>query len=409
MALPTGTGSDFSVYNGITDYLNKSFAANMIRYAPNGTAPLFGLTGMMPQERCVSVEHGYFAKTMVFPSVTINNGGVAYTNATTVLAVLSTANCLAGDLLRSHITGEIMRISTVDSPTQITVVRGFGNTTSYPAHANSVATTNVLYNVGNAFEQASSAPSSRVMNPTRVINYTQIFRNSWALPGTMEAIAPIAGNALVAESRQDCGMFHSADIEKAFFFGQKSSGTIGGKYVTTMSGIIDSVKTLAPAANTTTAGGTTNYSQLETMLEGCFDTITDGRTGNDRLIFVGGTGRKVINGIGRLSGQYQIMDGQTSFGLQFQTFKTSRGTFRLIEHPLFNSNVDWAKMAIAVDLPAVKPKYLRPTKNIEFGMDGKYVQDGADAVGGTLTSELTLEIINPSAFAVVLGLTAAAA
>lgn len=407
MTLATGTGNDFSVYSAITDYLQESFAANMIRYAPNGTAPLFGLTGMMKMERCVSVEHGYFSKTMVFPSVQIDNGGGAYTAGTTVLVVDSTTNTLAGDLLRSHITGEIMRVTSVDSATQVTVVRSVGDVA---AHADAVANNAVIYNVGNAFEQGSAAPASRVMNPVRVVNYTQIFRNSWALPGTMEAVAPTVGNSLVAESRQDCGMFHSADIEKAFFFGQKSSGTIGGKYFTTMNGIIESVRTLAPAGNTTAAAGaTTTYAQLETMLEGCFDTITDGRTGNDRLLFVGGTGRKVINGIGRLSGQYQIVDGQTAFGLQFQTFKTSRGTFRMIEHPMFNSNADWAKMIIAVDLPAVKPKYLRPTKNVEFGMDGRAVQDGADAVGGTLTTELTLEIINPSAFAVAYGLTAAAA
>ncbi len=403
MTLATGTGQDFSVYSAITDYLNESFAANMIRYAPNGTSPLFGLTGMMKMERCVSVEHGYFAKTMVFPSVTINNGGSAYTSGTTVLVVDDTTNTLAGDMLRSHVSGEVMRVASVDSSTQITVVRSVGDVA---AHADSVANDAVLYNIGNAFEQGSAAPASRSINPVRVTNFTQIFRNSWALPGTMEAIAPVVGGSLTAENKQDCGMFHSADIEKAFFFGQKSSGTIGGKYFTTMNGILESVRSLT--SNTTTAGSTTTYAQLETMLEGCFDTITDGRTGNDRLLFVGGTARKVINGIGRLSGQYQIVDGQTSFGLQFSTFKTSRGTFRMIEHPLLNSNTAWAKMAVAVDLPAVKPKYLRPTKNVEFGMDGKYVQDGADAVGGTLTTELTLEITNPSAFAVVFGMTAAA-
>lgn len=406
MTLSTGTGQDFGTYGAITDYLNESFAANMVRYAPNGTAPLFGLTGMLPTERCVSIEHGYFSKTMVFPSVTIDNGGAAYGAGTTVLVVDSTTNTLAGDLLRSHVSGEVIRVASVDSSTQITVVRSVGDVA---AASGSVADNAVLYNIGNAFEQASNAPASRVMNPTRVTNYTQIFRNSWALPGTMQALQPITGGNLVAESRQDCGMFHSADIEKALFFGQKSQSTISGKYFTTMSGIIEHVRALAAAGNTTTAGGTTTYSQLETALEGCFDTITDGRTGNDRLLFVGGTARKVINNIGRLSGQYQIVDGQTNFGMQFQTFKTSRGTFRMIEHPLFNSNADWAKQAIAVDLPAVKPKYLRTTQNIEFGMDGRYVQDGADAVGGTLTTELTLEVINPSAMAVVYGLTAAAA
>lgn len=405
MAIPSG-GKDFAVYNAITDYLNKSFAASMIRYAPNGTAPLFGLTGMMKQQRCTNVEHGYWSKTMVFPSVQINNGGTAYTNATTVLVVDDTSTVLPKDLLRHQATGEILRIVSVDSATQITVARAFGQVA---ASGSSVADNAVLYKVGTAFEQGSDAPASRTINPTRVMNYTQIFRNSWALPGTMEVIPAVAGGPIVAESKQECGMFHSTDIEAAFFFGQQKAATVSGKYVTSMSGIIEHVRTLAPAGNTNTAGATTNYAQLEAMLEGVFNTNTDARVGNDRLLFVGGTSRTVINNIGRKSGVYEIVDGQTNFGLQFQTFKTTRGSFRMIEHPLFNSNADWAKMAIAVDLPALTPRYLRPTKNLEFGMDGKYVESGTDAVGGTLTTELTLEVVNPSAFAVITGLTSGVA
>ena len=71
---------DFSTYSGITDYLAKSFAGQMIRYAPNGMAPLFGLTSMAGEGKALSVEHGYFSKTMVFPSVQMN--GVLNSSAT---------------------------------------------------------------------------------------------------------------------------------------------------------------------------------------------------------------------------------------------------------------------------------------------------------------------------------------
>ena len=293
-------------------------------------------------------------------------------------------------------------MQSIASATSITVLRGVGQIA-----AGAIADEVKLYGVGNAFEQGSLRPASRLMNPVRVINHTQIFRNSWALPKTAKVIMPIIGGSLDAESRQDCALLHSADIEKALIFGQKSGQVVNGQYMTTMDGIIETVRRLAPAANTTTAGATTDYKQLEGMLNPVFDTIANGRDGNNRLIFVGGTGRTVINDIGRFSGQYQIMDGQTSFGLQFQTFKTSRGTFKMVEHPLFNSNADWSKLAIALDLGSMKLCYLtgRQTENIEYGMDGKATDDGIDAVGGTLTTELTLEITNPSANAVIWGLT----
>lgn len=396
---------DFNFYNVTNseglDYLNKSFARSMIRYAPNGQAPLYGLTSMLGEGKALSVEHGYFSKTMLFPKVTINNGA-GYLAGDTTFTVDDTSEVVPGELLRSP-AGEIIRVTTVASGTSITVLRAVGQVA-----AAALSDNDILYSIGNAHEQGSVRPTSRLMNPVRVMNNTQIWRDSWALPKTMSVIRPIVGDTLVGESREDCGMFHAAGIERTMFFGQKSGQIVNGQYLTTMDGLIETVRRLAPAGNTTTAGATTTYDELETALDPCFNTITDARQGNERVLFVGGSALKVINNIGRLSGQYQIIDGQTSFGLQFKTFKIARGSFRMIEHPQFNSNPTWSRMAIAVDLPSIKVMNLRPTENLEYGMNGTPVDNGIDAVGGTLTTELTMENVNPSAHAVIFGLTAAA-
>jgi len=396
--------NDFSTYSAITDYLAKSYAGSMIRYNPNGTAPLFCLTSMLGDGEAMSVEHGYFTKTMVFPAMTMN--GAIANGVLTTFTVVSTTNVLAGDMFRVNSTGEIVRVTSVTSATVFEAARGIGQVA-----AAAIADAVVLYSVGNAHQQGSNRPASRLMNPVRVINNTQIFRNSWQLPGTMTAINTIVGNTLPAESRDDCGFFHGADIEKALIFGQKSGAVIAGQYLTTLDGLVETVRRLAPAGNTTTAGSTTTYTQLQNALEPAFNTIVSGQATNDRVLFVGGTARRVINDIGRLSGTYQIVDGQTNFGLQFQTFKTARGTFRMIEHPILNSNTDWAKMAIAVHIPSLKILYLRGrrTSNQEYGTTGTPVDSGIDAVGGTLTTELTVENTNPSAHVVIYGLTAGAA
>lgn len=384
------------------DYLQKSFAGNMIRYAPNGQAPLFALTSMFGEGKALAVEHGYFSKTMLFPKVTVDNAA-GYLATDTQLIVTDSSEVVPGELLRGT-TGEILRVTGIVSATVINVARKVGQVA-----AAAITDGAVLYSIGNAHEQASLRPISRLMNPVRLMNNTQIIRDSWALPGTLTAIQPIVGNSLVAESRADCGHFHAGAIERALIFGQKSGQIVNQQYLTTMDGIVETVRRLAPAANTTVAGATTTYSQLEAALNVIFDTVTDGRNGNERTLFVGGRAREVINGIGRLTGQYQIVDGQTSFGLQFSTFKTSRGMFRMIEHPQFNSNPVWSKMAIAVDIPSIRLMYLRKTSNMEYGMDGRATDNGIDAVGGTLTTELTMENINPAAHAVIHNLTAAAA
>jgi hypothetical protein len=283
--------------------------------------------------------------------------------------------------------------------------------------AASISTAVNLFQVGNAFEEASVRPQSLIINPVRITNLTQIFRNTWAISDTVRATMMIAGETNVAESRQDCAAFHAADIEKALFFGQKSQGTRNGQPFRTMDGLINIVGNLSyypsyfTSANVNTAGGTTNYTQLEGFLDPVFNQATDPKVANERVLFVGGTAKRVINNIGRLNGTYQIVDGQTNYGLQFSTFKTARGTFRMIEHPLFNSNTSWSKLAVAVDLSTFRVAYLgdRKTQNKEFNSSEEAVDNGIDAVGGTLTTEMTCVIKNPPANSIIFNLTSAAA
>lgn len=401
--MPLQDSNFYTTMPDAPDYIKNSFAANMIRSKPYGTAPLFGMTSLLGTKTATAVEHGYFSKTMKFPKVVVQNGA-PYTSGDTILNVASAEEIVPGELLLVPATNEIVRLESVISNTQISVRRQVGQVA-----AGAIAGDAVLYSVGNAFEQASLRPVSRLMNPVRVLNFTQIFRDSWALPKTVTKLQPVVGDSLVAESRTDCGLFHGANIERALIFGQRSGQMVNNQWMTTMDGLIETVRRFAPAGNTTIAGATTNYDQLEAMLDPVFDTVTDMSSGNVRTIFTGSDGIKIINKIGRLTGNYQIIDGQTAFGLQFTSFKISRGSFNVFEHPMFNTNPIWKRLMIAVDLSAIKIANLRATENLEYGMNGLPTDNGIDAVGGTLTTELTVENINPSAHAVVWNLTAAAA
>jgi hypothetical protein len=404
----------FSTGQLTQDLAKKSFAAMTTRLMPNGNAPLFGMTSMLASDTAVQIEHGFFTKTMLFPQLTLSAAG--QTSTDTVFTVTSTSNVLPGMLMRVDTTGENILVNSVVSGTQVSVQRAVGTVS-----AQSIAASVSLFQVGNAFEEASLRPQSLIINPVRITNLTQIFRNTWAISDTVRSTMMIAGETNIAESRQDCAAFHAADIEKAIFFGQKSQGTRNGQPFRTMDGLINIVGNLSyypsyySAVNVNTAGGTTNYTQLESFLDPVFNQATDPKVANERCLFVGGTAKRVINNIGRLNGTYYIVDGQTSYGLQFSTFKTARGTFRMIEHPLLNSNTSWSKIAIAVDLSTFRLAYLgdRKTQNKEFNMpdasDMDVSDNGIDAVGGTLTTELTCVIKNPPANSIVYNMTAAAA
>lgn len=400
----------FTSTNFTTDHAKKSFAGMITRLMPNGSAALFGLTSMLSSETAVQFEHGFFTKTMLFPSLKLN--GAIGDGTTTTFTVDSTTNVIPGMLMRVDSTGENVIINSVVSSTQVTVTRGVG-TVSAAAIADNIE----LWSIGTAFEESSLRPNALNINPVRITNLTQIFRNTWAVSDSVRATMMIAGDTNVAESKQDCAAFHATDIEKALFFGQKSQGTRNGNPFRTMDGFVSIVGNLTyypssyASANVTTLGATTTYTQLEAALDPVFNQTTDPRGSNERVLFCGGTAKKVLNNIGRLNGTYNLVDGQTNFGLQFSTFKIARGTFRVIEHPLFNSNATWSKAAMAVDLSTFKLAYLgdRKTQHKEFNMDESADDNGIDAVGGTLTTECTCVIKNPPANAVLWNFTAAAA
>ena len=394
----------FNTSGFTTDLAAKSFASMITRLMPNGQAPLFGMTSMLPTETAVQVEHGFFTKTMLFPSMNLD--AAVGDGVVNVFTVASTTNLVPGMLFRAESTGEVVLLNSILSATTVQVTRGIGTT------AAAIADNVNLYQTGSAFEESSVRPNALQINPVRITNLTQIFRNSWAVSGSAQATQVIAGESTVAESKMECAAFHAADIEKALFFGNKSQGTRNGQPFRTMDGLRAIVGNIAyypssyAAVNITTAGATTNFTQLETALDVVFNQATDPKVGNERVLFVGGAARKVLNNIGRLNATYYIQNGATSYGLQFGQFNIARGSFRMIEHPLFNSNSDWSKYAFAVDLSTFRVAYLggRQTKKEDI-LDG----NGIDAVGGSLTTELTCVVKNPPANALITNLTAAAA
>lgn len=380
-----------------------SFAQAITRLMPNGTAPLFGLTALLKDETAANIEHGYFSKTMIFPSATMSSSALA---GDTTLNVSSNTDIVPGDLLLNERTNEIVLVTATPTATTLTVVRAVGTTV-----AAAVNNGDLWRTIGNAFEEGSVRPSAVSIIATRYVNNTQIFRNSWAVTKTAAAIPQIAGAGYVSESKQDCAALHAMAIEKALFFGQKFMGTRNGQPFHTMEGIVARV-TSAAAGNITTLGATTNWTQLETAMDKTLETVTDPKGGNIRTMFVGGTARRVIHNIARLNATYQIQTTETTWGLQLDMVRTPRGTFEMIEHPLFNAygaNSTWAKMAVIADLNAFSLAYLRKTSDAAYNASGALVDNGIDAEGGTLTTELTSTIKNPAAFGILYNFTAAAA
>jgi hypothetical protein len=392
------------------DLAKKSFAANYARIHPNGEAPLFALSGMAKKTTALQIEHGYWSKTAVFSNmITVGT----HDAVVTTLNVVSTSGVVPNDVLRAPATflagsivlPELIRVIEIINATSFTVERGFAGTT-----AAAIAASTTIPAIGNAFPEASAKPRHRAIKPIRHLNNSHIFRNAWAQGRTLAAVKQIAGRGTIVENRDDATFFHGRDIELATFFSRKSNDidVQTGDPIHTMDGIEALIHQSAPD-NIKEAGATTSYDQLITMLDPLFDQRLEGTSGNMRTAYCGKGAINVLNAIGRLSGEYQIMQRESSYGLRFQEIILPRGTIRLVEHPIFNTNPDWQKMMIPMELSQFDFAYMegRDT-SVEFINKNKDSTDGTDADGGVITTELTIEMRNPFSSGIIYNLRGAA-
>ena len=381
----------------------KSFAGTILRLFPNGSAPLFALTSQAGKSKAKASTHGYFSKTLTFVKTTASAADAA---GVTNLSVASSAGITVSMVLMNTRTRENYRVTAIPDATHVTVTRAFGRVV---AAANIIGDN--LICVGTAFMEGSDRPTARQLSTVYIPNYTQIFRNAWGLTDTARASLAEMGYSNIAESRKDCSMFHSIDAESAILFGQPKMDTLGSQPLHATQGIIDAIYQYAPN-NVNAAGETTTYDQLVALVEEAWTYSTDASNPKMRAGFCDSTGMKVMHQIARLSGEVEIMQSETSFGMQFTKFKFYKGEINLIEHPLMNALQTAATGTLLVmDLPALKLAYMdgRDTIAEEYNINGKVIPNGTDGVGGSLTSEFAVELINPYSCVYVTGLTAGAA
>lgn len=380
----------------------RSFSDTILRLFPNGSAPLYALSAKAGKKKAKSSTHGYFSKTMTFVTTTSTAGDLV---GATTLTVGTTVGMTANMVLHNLRTRENYRVVSIASATTVVVTRAFGRVAAAALNA-----ADKIIQVGTAFEEGSSRPGARQLATTYVANYTQIFRNAWGLTDTARASMSEIGYSNVAESRKDCSLFHSVDMESAILFGQPKMDTTTAQPTHSTQGVIDAIYQYAPA-NVNPAAGTTNYGELVALVEEPFNFSTDIGNNGERVGFCDRMAMKVLTDVGRKSGQIEIMQSETGFGMKFTSFKFYQGTINLIQHPLMNGLNPTGGNMLIVDLAAVKLAYMEGRDAIpeEYGAGMKQVELGTDGVGGSLTSEFAVELINPFACGYVTGLTSGVA
>jgi hypothetical protein len=187
----------------------KSLCATLMRLMPNGASPITGLSAMMGTTTAVASTHGYFSKTVEFTLPPLFSAN--YLAAAATITVTSAAGIGVDDIIHNVTTRENMRVTAV-AGNVVTVTKGFGRVTDTTG-----TNGDKIIKVGSAKPENSARPTARQFPVTYVSNFTQIFRNAWAVTGTAKASLHEIGYSNIAEGKADAALMHQAEQETAVF------------------------------------------------------------------------------------------------------------------------------------------------------------------------------------------------
>jgi hypothetical protein len=345
-----------------TDERPKSFRGNVLRYNPNGTAPIFALTSKAKKRTVDDPEFSWWAEGNAMVRLQINGALGATDNlitvdtldptSTTMSANYGTAgNLKNGDILlvepatdNATFNHELIEVDNVVSDTQFTARRGAGGTT-----AGTIADDIWLTLIGSAYAEGTAAPRPTSRNPIKFSNYTQIFKDTYEMTGTADKTETRTGNTW-AEDKKRKMWDHAQKIEWSILFGRAAETTgDNGKPKRFMGGL----RSFIPAANVTVFGAAVTSASFANAIAPIFDFDTG--AGDTRIIFAGATAMMEIGKVFNAATNVHINTSENVkvYGIDFQKFILPMGTVLFKIHPLMSRHGLYKKSMFVLDFDAL--------------------------------------------------------
>lgn len=381
-----------------TDERPKNFREMILWMSPNGQTPLTALTAKMKKQTTDDPEFAWWEETLTIVRVKLDDATDMSNVDTAVVCDNGALDLKPGDMLlvelaagtqTANYANEIVRVATVTDDTHFTIVRGQAGSSAASITDNSFFTL-----IGSAYEEGTGAPAATTRNPTKLYNYTQIFKDSYSITNTAKATYARTGDPIKNDKKRK--MFdHSTRMEMAFLFGKRyeiASGAVAGKPQRFTGGLMFFL-----AAN---AGGTRvvvkssaytagNMNLFIDDVKDVFDYTGEGATGGDERIVLCGNGfLNVMNQLAVKAGVINFGDIVKVYGMQFVQLVTPQGTFYFKSHPLMNVHPVYTNTAFVIDPPSL---YYRPLDGRDTKPDDNIQLPGEDAQKGQWIGEVGLE------------------
>jgi hypothetical protein len=367
----------------VTDQRPLNWREQILYLYPNGMAPLTAMLSMMQSESVDDPQFNWWTQEQ--GSV---GGAVAGVYTLPDLSVAYAANGVAGDVLYVQVTTALaMRIReghqillrdasdyAVDVVGKVTGVTR-GNVNSVLAvklledddnsASHDLSDCDTFKIIGNINPEGGEMPDAIALNPTKVYNYTQIFRSALSLTRTARKTRLRTGDQY-QKAKSECLEMHSWEMELAFLWGIRTENVgDNGKPERTTMGIINFIRQYAAAncvdysLDTDYAGDTwvtSGEDWLKNKLEQIF------RFGaSEKLCFCGSGFLLGLDKLVTAGATITVVPGQKFYGMEILEWRTPFGTIKIKTHPLFSFDATTRNMGILIEPKELTYKYIDDT------------------------------------------------
>jgi len=413
----------------VTDQRPLNWRQQILKLYPNGQAPLTAILSMMGSKKVDDPQFHWWTQEMTSVGGDVD---AIYTDAGCTTAYVTGG--VAGDVLYCVITTTLAnrvraghQILLRDASDYTVDVIGkvvdiaYGGVNSVLAvrllEADDNSTTHDLSDcdtfkiVGNINPEGGEMPDAIALNPTKVYNYTQIFRSPLSITRTARKTRLRTGNDY-QKAKAECLEMHSWEMELAFLWGIRTENTgDNGKPERTTMGVINFIRTYA-AANcddyslNATYSGQTWAAGGETWLKYYLEQIF--RYGAEEKLCLCGSGFLLgIDALAMAGGNVLLNPGQKTYGMKIREWLTPFGSIYMKTHPLFSYDATTRNMGVIIEPKELEYKYIDDTafygENSSKSHPEGYGQRRIDGTNEEYLTECGLEFGLPQKCAVLNG------
>jgi hypothetical protein len=265
------------------------------------------------------------------------NNASGHASTITEIDVDNGAYFQVDDIVICQRTGETMKVTSVSSNT-VTLSRTWGTVAAQALVDNDQLT--ILGSARSEFATANTSVSTKL---TTLSNYTQTFRDPFAVSRRLLKSELYGGNILAYLHRARM-IEHAKDIEISFLFGEKN---VTGTDPTSTGGLNEFVST-----NSTAFGGAIgSLEEVFSASEGDF------RYGSGKKVMF--AGYPVVSNISLLAeNSLQTVPPVKTFGISVKSLVTPFGEYMIVPHKLMEGDT-WKKQALIADLSNLGYRYLK--------------------------------------------------